>query len=124
MRITIKKLRYATEFFDTLFATNKQERKALSKALEKLQSAMSKLNDIRVHESGQRYCLSGNDCKAPRNIASGRSCEEKGSKKHQAALGGGGESRRPIGQTRVILEIKQIGAGAAKWILREHRAMV
>ena len=51
LRIAIKKLRYATEFFDTLFPANKKERKALSKALEKLQSAMGKLNDIRVHES-------------------------------------------------------------------------
>ena len=51
LRIAIKKLRYATEFFDTLFAANKKERKALSKALEKLQSAMGKPNDIRVHES-------------------------------------------------------------------------
>ena len=51
LRIAIKKLRYATEFFDTLFATNKKERKALSKVLEKLQTAMGKLNDIRVHES-------------------------------------------------------------------------
>jgi CHAD domain-containing protein len=51
LRIAIKKLRYATEFFDTLFAVSKKERKALSKVLAKLQTAMGKLNDIRVHES-------------------------------------------------------------------------
>lgn len=50
LRIAIKKLRYAMEFFDTLFAVRKKERKALSKVLEKLQTAMGKLNDIRVHE--------------------------------------------------------------------------
>jgi triphosphatase len=51
LRIAIKKLRYATEFFDTLFVVSKKERKALSKVLAKLQTAMGKLNDIRVHES-------------------------------------------------------------------------
>jgi CHAD domain-containing protein len=51
LRIAIKKLRYATEFFNSLFAVSKKERKAVSKVLEKLQTAMGKLNDIRVHES-------------------------------------------------------------------------
>ena len=50
MRIAVKKLRYATEFFDSLFADTKKERKALIKVLEKLQTAMGKLNDIRVQE--------------------------------------------------------------------------
>jgi triphosphatase len=50
LRIAVKKLRYATEFFDSLFAHTKKERKALIKVLEKLQTAMGKLNDIRVQE--------------------------------------------------------------------------
>lgn len=50
LRIAIKKLRYATEFFDSLFERDQKGRKAFKKALEKLQTAMGTLNDIRVHE--------------------------------------------------------------------------
>lgn len=51
LRIAIKKLRYATEFFASLFMgkTAKANRKAFGEALERLQSVLGKLNDIRVH---------------------------------------------------------------------------
>ena len=52
LRIQVKKLRYATEFFTTLFAgkrASKQRQKFLS-ALEALQHALGDLNDIAVHE--------------------------------------------------------------------------
>jgi triphosphatase len=52
LRIQVKKLRYATEFFATLFAgkrASKQRQKFLS-ALEALQHALGDLNDIAVHE--------------------------------------------------------------------------
>ncbi|WP_262269347.1 CYTH and CHAD domain-containing protein [Microvirga yunnanensis] len=50
VRIEIKKLRYATEFFDSLFkggGAKKRKRKALS-ALEALQETLGELNDIAV----------------------------------------------------------------------------
>jgi inorganic triphosphatase YgiF len=50
LRIAIKKLRYATEFFSSLFADAKKERKKFGKELEKLQRSLGTLNDIRVHE--------------------------------------------------------------------------
>ena len=52
LRIQVKKLRYATEFFATLFAgkrASKQRQKFLS-ALAALQHALGDLNDIAVHE--------------------------------------------------------------------------
>jgi CHAD domain-containing protein len=70
LRIAIKKLRYATEFFDTLFAVSKKERKAYSKVLAKLQTAMGKLNDIRVHES----------------LTSAIACRQNGAKHRETSL--------------------------------------
>jgi inorganic triphosphatase YgiF len=70
LRIAIKKLRYATEFFDTLFAVSKKERKACSKVLAKLQTAMGKLNDIRVHES----------------LTSAIACRQNGAKHRETSL--------------------------------------
>jgi triphosphatase len=49
LRIWIKKLRYAMEFFSSQYSDAKSGRKAFSKVLEKLQSALGKLNDIQVH---------------------------------------------------------------------------
>jgi CHAD domain-containing protein len=52
LRIQTKKLRYATEFFASLF-TGKQavkRRKQLLPALERLQDGLGDLNDIAVHE--------------------------------------------------------------------------
>jgi len=50
LRIAIKKLRYTSEFFVSLFADAKKERKAFGKVLEKLQRALGTLNDIQVHK--------------------------------------------------------------------------
>jgi CHAD domain-containing protein len=52
LRIQTKKLRYAVEFFGTLFAgkgASKRQKKFLS-ALERLQDSLGDLNDIAVHE--------------------------------------------------------------------------
>jgi triphosphatase len=50
LRIGIKKLRYAMEFFSSQYSDAKRRRKAFSKVLGKLQSVLGKLNDIQVHE--------------------------------------------------------------------------
>ncbi|WP_445502313.1 CYTH and CHAD domain-containing protein [Microvirga sp. G4-2] len=53
LRIRIKKLRYGAEFFGSLFASNKAQkrRKKLSGALEDLQELLGELNDLAVHGS-------------------------------------------------------------------------
>jgi triphosphatase len=50
LRIEIKKLRYAMEFFSSQYSDAKKKRKAFAKVLGKLQSALGKLNDIQVHK--------------------------------------------------------------------------
>jgi CHAD domain-containing protein len=52
LRIQTKKLRYAAEFFATLFTTKRalKRRKQFLPALEQLQDALGDLNDIAVHE--------------------------------------------------------------------------
>jgi triphosphatase len=52
LRIAIKKLRYACEFFASLYDGGKaaRRRKRLSAVLKGLQSALGKLNDMRVHD--------------------------------------------------------------------------
>jgi triphosphatase len=51
LRIAVKKLRYATGFFDALFPGHGKKQKRFVAALERLQSALGRLNDIRVHAS-------------------------------------------------------------------------
>jgi triphosphatase len=53
LRIAIKKLRYATDFFAALFPSKKAKRrsKAFAAALKDLQDALGKLNDIAAHET-------------------------------------------------------------------------
>jgi CHAD domain-containing protein len=52
LRIQAKKVRYAAEFFASLFSEKKEERrrKAFIAALEQLQNTLGELNDITVHE--------------------------------------------------------------------------
>jgi CHAD domain-containing protein len=52
LRIRTKKLRYAAEFFATLFTTKRalKRRKRFLPALERLQDGLGNLNDITVHE--------------------------------------------------------------------------
>jgi CHAD domain-containing protein len=50
LRISVKKLRYATEFFASLFPAGNSERKAFVKALKELQDALGNLNDAVVHD--------------------------------------------------------------------------
>jgi triphosphatase len=52
LRIQAKKLRYATEFFSSLFETKRaiKRRKQFLPALERLQDGLGDLNDIAVHE--------------------------------------------------------------------------
>lgn len=51
LRIAIKKVRYAMEFFSTLFGGAKADKRRarLQKLLKKLQSILGKLNDMKVH---------------------------------------------------------------------------
>lgn len=49
LRIHIKKLRYASEFFAALFAAHKARHKRLRDILEELQDALGRLNDFAVH---------------------------------------------------------------------------
>ena len=59
LRILAKKLRYAVEFFASLFASRRQikRRRSLLKALEQLQDSLGELNDIAVDE--QRLTVMG-----------------------------------------------------------------
>jgi CHAD domain-containing protein len=52
LRIQTKKVRYAAEFFATVFPGKKldRRRKTFTTALEKLQDTLGELNDISVHE--------------------------------------------------------------------------
>jgi len=52
LRIAVKKLRYATEFFATLFPGSKREerRQRFSTALKAVQSALGTLNDLEAHK--------------------------------------------------------------------------
>ena len=49
LRIAVKKLRYATEFFSSLFGGDKYG-KSFTKRLKALQDALGRLNDIEVHK--------------------------------------------------------------------------
>ena len=51
LRIAVKKLRYAGEFFARLFEAPNKARKRFARALKALQSALGKLNDIAVHQA-------------------------------------------------------------------------
>jgi CHAD domain-containing protein len=71
-RIRVKKLRYGTEFFATLFPNSDRHRKRFSCALEALQEALGRLNDITVHQRIGRDLVddSTNEGRAGRRIAS------------------------------------------------------
>src|SRR6185312_5345397 len=51
LRIRAKKVRYALEFFDSLFSRKRDQKKLmqLSKSLKSLQSALGSLNDFAAH---------------------------------------------------------------------------
>ena len=51
LRVRIKKLRYGTEFFATLFSRRDRRRKSFSRRLEALQDALGRLNDISVQRA-------------------------------------------------------------------------
>ncbi|HXR95111.1 MAG TPA: CHAD domain-containing protein [Rhizomicrobium sp.] len=56
LRIAVKKLRYGAEFFEALYdhGPPRKERKLFMTRLKALQSALGRLNDIRVHEKFAR----------------------------------------------------------------------
>ena len=69
LRIQTKKLRYAVEFFASLFASKRaaKRRKQLLPALERLQDGLGELNDIAVDEeriSGNRHPRGSNPNRA------------------------------------------------------------
>ena len=71
IRIRVKKLRYGTEFFAALFPKSQRDRKRFSRALEALQEALGRLNDITVHQRiGRDLADDGmNEGRAGRRIA-------------------------------------------------------
>jgi inorganic triphosphatase YgiF len=76
LRIGVKKLRYATEFIESLFGGHEaRERwKALAKVLKSLQSSLGKLNDVRMHgklAATFTELSPGNGAKAPEAFAMG-----------------------------------------------------
>ncbi len=58
LRIAVKKLRYAVGFFESLFGSGRR-RKRFAAALKDLQSALGRLNDIRVHRKFARQQVRG-----------------------------------------------------------------
>jgi triphosphatase len=58
LRIAVKKLRYGVGFFESLFGAARQ-RKRFSAGLKDLQSALGRLNDIRVHRQFARKQVRG-----------------------------------------------------------------
>jgi CHAD domain-containing protein len=58
LRIAVKKLRYAVGFFESLFGAN-HRRKRFAAGLKALQSALGRLNDIRVHRKFGRKQVRG-----------------------------------------------------------------
>jgi triphosphatase len=81
LRIGIKKLRYATEFFSSQYSDAKKRRRAFAKVLEKLQSALGKLNDIQVHK-----------------VLTGKILAQKGARR---------EERRNMSLAIVLLEVQE-----------------
>jgi len=61
LRIQVKKLRYATEFFAEAFPGKKsvRRRESFATSLEQLQDALGELNDIAVHEQLSEQFLDG-----------------------------------------------------------------
>jgi triphosphatase len=51
LRIAVKKLRYATEFFAAPFRGTRSKHKEFVAVLKELQGALGKLNDIKIHDS-------------------------------------------------------------------------
>jgi len=64
LRIAVKKLRYATGFFESLFTGHARRRTGFAKSLKTLQDALGRLNDIRVHRLFARTTLRSNFPKA------------------------------------------------------------
>jgi len=71
LRISAKKLRYATEFFQGAFPGRKsrKRRRAFLDGLEQLQDALGELNDIAVHEALSARMLEVKDAKNARDRA-------------------------------------------------------
>jgi len=58
LRIAVKKLRYGVDFFESLFGAARR-RKRFAAGLKDLQSALGRLNDIRVHRQFARKTVRG-----------------------------------------------------------------
>jgi triphosphatase len=64
LRIAVKKLRYATGFFESLFTGHTKQQARFVKGLQALQGALGRLNDIRMHRQFARTTLRGHFPKA------------------------------------------------------------
>lgn len=59
IRINAKKLRYASEFFASIFPSKKatKQRRAFAKSLKRLQSSLGDLNDFKVHDELNKHLV-------------------------------------------------------------------
>lgn len=71
VRIGVKKLHYAAQFFSSVFPAEEPERRRFVKCLKKLQDALGDLNDISVHERLRPELLDHPAAPAPAAFALG-----------------------------------------------------
>lgn len=71
LRIQVKKLRYGTQFFATLFPNTERSCKRFSRALVELQDTLGRLNDTTVHERIASDLVDGgtSEARASRRVA-------------------------------------------------------
>ncbi|MDE2183866.1 MAG: CHAD domain-containing protein [Alphaproteobacteria bacterium] len=101
LRIAAKKLRYASEFFDSLYggAKAKRRKKRVANALKTLQGALGKLNDINVHGRMRAELISDGEHKPKLAYALGLAAERE----HQrvaACLAAAAKAARSLAEDR------------------------
>lgn len=94
LRIAVKKLRYAVGFFESLFGHG-DRRKHFVARLEQLQSALGRLNDIRVHRQFARKQVGGKQQLPHGAYALGVAAGEE-RKALEPCLDGAGEAGRKL----------------------------
>jgi len=112
IRISAKKLRYANEFFASIFVGRKakKQRRVLAKSLKRLQSSLGDLNDFALHGR-----LGG-------RLARARPIRTRGRRARRRAFAAGTIAGRERAQVRPLLKSARRALGdiaAAKAILAE-----
>ena len=69
LRVAVKKLRYGTEFFSSLFAKNERKRKMFTRRLEALQEQLGQLNDLSVQSRLAVELSAGESAEGPLRAA-------------------------------------------------------